>query len=104
MGVQNIRIIIPWAGVQPFNRNRYNWANVDWMVNAAAARNMGVLAVLNSTPVWATDRYLSGHPEPLLATASMPPGTCSESPRGQTTQRPRSNVSPTTPANSSPPP
>jgi hypothetical protein len=64
MGVQNVRIIIPWAGVQPFNRNRYNWANVDRMVNAAAARNMGVLAVLNSTPVWASDRYLSGHPDP----------------------------------------
>jgi polysaccharide biosynthesis protein PslG len=64
MGVQNVRIVIPWAGVQPFNRNFYYWANVDRMVNAATARNMGVLAVLNSTPVWASDRYLSGHPDP----------------------------------------
>jgi polysaccharide biosynthesis protein PslG len=64
MGVQNVRIVIPWAGVQPFNLPFYNWANVDRMVNAAAARNMGVLAVLNSTPVWASDRYLSGHPDP----------------------------------------
>src|SRR5690349_13964571 len=64
MGVQNIRIVIPWAGVQPLDRPIYNWANVDRMVNAAAERNMGVLAVLNSTPVWASDRYLSGHPDP----------------------------------------
>jgi len=64
MGVQNVRIVIPWAGVQPLNLPFYNWANVDRMVNAAADRNMGVLAVLNSTPVWASDRYLSGHPDP----------------------------------------
>ncbi|HTI74449.1 MAG TPA: hypothetical protein VL634_05595 [Mycobacterium sp.] len=64
MGVQNVRIVIPWAGVQPLNLPFYNWANVDRMVNAAAERNMGVLAVLNSTPVWASDRYLSGHPDP----------------------------------------
>lgn len=64
MGVQNVRIVIPWAGVQPFNLPFYNWTNVDRMVNAAADRNMGVLAVLNSTPVWASNRYLSGHPDP----------------------------------------
>jgi hypothetical protein len=45
MGVQNVRIVIPWAGVQPLNRPIYNWANVDRMVDAAAARNMGVLAL-----------------------------------------------------------
>ncbi|MBE1546931.1 hypothetical protein GGC64_000939 [Mycobacterium sp. OAS707] len=64
MGVQNVRIVIPWAGVQPLNLPFYNWANVDRMVNAASARNMGVLAVLNSTPAWASNRYLSGHPDP----------------------------------------
>jgi polysaccharide biosynthesis protein PslG len=64
MGVQNVRIVIPWAGVQPLDRPTYYWTNVDRMVNAAAERNMGVLAVLNSTPAWASDRYLSGHPDP----------------------------------------
>jgi hypothetical protein len=66
MGVQDIRIVIPWAGVQPLNRPIYNWTNVDRMVDAAAKRNMGVLAVLNSTPAWASNRYLSGHPDPTV--------------------------------------
>lgn len=64
MGVQNVRIIVPWAGVQPLDLPSYNWANVDRMVDAAAARNMGVLAVINSTPRWAGRPYLSGHPTP----------------------------------------
>lgn len=64
MGVQNVRIIVPWAGVQPFSLPLYNWGSVDRMVNAAAERNMGVLAVINSTPRWAGRPYLSGHPTP----------------------------------------
>ena len=47
-----MRILIPWAGVEPLN-GVYNWSIVDYMVNAAYKRNMGVLGVLNSTPRWA---------------------------------------------------
>lgn len=52
MGVNNVRIMIPWAGVE-FYPGYYNWSTVDYMVNAADSRGMGVLGVLNSTPYWA---------------------------------------------------
>jgi endo-1,4-beta-mannosidase len=52
MGVQNVRILIPWNNVEPAN-NFFNWTQVDTLVNAANARNMGILGVLNSTPAWA---------------------------------------------------
>lgn len=52
MGVQNVRILIPWARVEPAQDFRY-WNTVDYIVNAAYERNMGILGVLNSTPSWA---------------------------------------------------
>jgi hypothetical protein len=64
LGVQNVRIDIPWAGVQKWDSTSYDWTAVDQVVNAAAARNMGVLGVLNATPIWAGSPYLSGAPNP----------------------------------------
>ena len=64
MGVQNVRIVIPWAGVQLAEGGEYRWGTIDRMVDAAVKRNMGILAVLNSTPDWAGDPELSGHPDP----------------------------------------
>jgi outer membrane biosynthesis protein TonB len=52
MGVQDVRVYIPWVYTQPLP-NQYNWAPIDDIMNAAKARNMGVLAMVNSTPVWA---------------------------------------------------
>ncbi|WP_243747775.1 cellulase family glycosylhydrolase [Mycolicibacterium sp. CBMA 226] len=52
LGVQNIRILIPWNNIEPV-QGYWNWSTVDTLVNAAAARNMGILGVLNSTPAWA---------------------------------------------------
>ena len=52
MGVDNVRIMIPWAAVE-FYPDAYDYSTVDYMVNAADARGMGVLAVLNSSPYWA---------------------------------------------------
>ena len=69
MGVQNVRIIIPWAGVQLTEGGEYRWGTIDRMVDAAAARNMGILAVLNSTPDWAGTPDLSGHPDPNVFAA-----------------------------------
>ena len=64
IGVSTVRILIPWAGVQPAP-DAFNWGQVDTMVDAAMARGMGVLGVLNSSPQWAVvpggARY-SGHP------------------------------------------
>ncbi|MEU0495632.1 cellulase family glycosylhydrolase [Mycobacterium sp. NPDC006124] len=52
LGVTNVRIQMPWAGIEP-NPNQFDWAQTDLIVNAATQRNMGVLGVLNSTPAWA---------------------------------------------------
>jgi polysaccharide biosynthesis protein PslG len=62
-GVSTVRIFIPWAGVQP-TQDAFNWGQVDTMVNAAVARNMAVLGILNSTPDWAGSPPLSGQPQP----------------------------------------
>lgn len=51
LGVQNIRIGVPWAGVEPAD-GYYDWSSVDAMVNAADARGMGVLAVVSTSPAW----------------------------------------------------
>jgi hypothetical protein len=67
--VSTVRILVPWAGVQPA-QDVFDWGSVDTMVNAAAARNMGVLAVLNSTPAWTVAPgvpALSGQPASAAA-------------------------------------
>lgn len=51
LGVQNIRIGVPWAGVEPAD-GYYDWSSVDAMVDAADARGMGVLAVVSTSPTW----------------------------------------------------
>jgi hypothetical protein len=51
-GVDTIRILIPWVGVEPSN-DVWNWSAVDRMVNSAKARNMSVVGILNSPPDWA---------------------------------------------------
>lgn len=52
MGVNTVRIGIPWAGINPIP-GYYNWSQSDYMINAADARGMGVLAVITTTPGWA---------------------------------------------------
>ncbi len=52
LGVRTVRILIPWAGVEPAP-GAFNWATVDTVIDAANTRGMGVLGVLNSTPGWA---------------------------------------------------
>jgi hypothetical protein len=51
-GVKDIRVMIPWAGVQQ-TASTYDWSMVDPMVDDAVAQGMSVLATLNSTPAWA---------------------------------------------------
>jgi hypothetical protein len=65
MGVNTVRIGIPWAGINPIP-GYYNWSQSDYMINAADARGMGVLAVVTTTPGWANDPSapgIYGHPE-----------------------------------------
>ena len=52
-GLRVVRIFIPWAGVQPTSSDKYDWSNVDKLVDAAASRNMQVLGAINTTPKWA---------------------------------------------------
>lgn len=63
-GVNTVRVMIPWAGVEA-TKGTYNWAAVDKVVNAANARGMSVLGMVNSTPQWAAQAgqpALSGPP------------------------------------------
>lgn len=66
LGVQNVRILIPWNNVEPV-QGYWNWSTVDTLVNAAADRNMGILGVLNSTPAWAAP---AGYPAVATPPAS----------------------------------
>ncbi len=59
-----VRLMIPWAGIEP-TQGKLNWNTVDKTVNSAAARNIAVVAMVNSTPRWAVangGKYLSGRP------------------------------------------
>lgn len=63
LGVTDIRVAVPWAAVQPYNSTTYDWSKLDAVIDAAAARDMGVLGVINATPPWA-GFPLIGHPDP----------------------------------------
>jgi hypothetical protein len=52
LGVTNVRVFVPWAFVEPAD-NQYDWSHIQDVMDAAAARNMGVLAEINATPLWA---------------------------------------------------
>lgn len=51
-GVGTIRIMLPWAGVEPQD-DTFDWSALDRMVNSANAQGIKVLATINSTPDWA---------------------------------------------------
>jgi hypothetical protein len=70
IGVQNIRVFVPWGLVEPAD-NVYNWTYMDQLMSAAAARNMGVMAEVNATPNWAATDPSS---------PSFPPGSSTPNP------------------------
>jgi hypothetical protein len=62
--VNAVRLMIPWAGVEPTQGN-LDWSSIDKTVNSAASRNLAVVGMVNSTPQWAAalgGQYLSGRP------------------------------------------
>ncbi|MFD0840565.1 beta-galactosidase [Williamsia serinedens] len=63
LGVKNIRLAIPWATVEPA-QGQFDWTPIDNMVNAAAARGIGVLGVINTTPTWARGTYTNVYAPP----------------------------------------
>jgi hypothetical protein len=70
LGVDTIRVLIPWHGVQPLPPEELAelpkefqdaiWAQTDYIINAAADRDMAILGVLNSTPGWAVAQGSGG--------------------------------------------
>ncbi|MGV0853115.1 cellulase family glycosylhydrolase [Mycolicibacterium phlei] len=52
-GVRSARIMLPWAGIQP-SPDAWDWGQADTIINAANARGIAVVALLNSSPGWAT--------------------------------------------------
>lgn len=62
--INAVRLLIPWAGVEAIQGN-LDWSSIDKTVNSAAARNIAVVGMVNSTPPWAVasgGQYLSGRP------------------------------------------
>jgi hypothetical protein len=62
MGVNDIRIGVPWLYIQPTSSKSYDWAKLDYIVDAASQRGMNILAVINGTPSWAGSPIISGQP------------------------------------------
>jgi hypothetical protein len=63
-GVRSVRLLIPWAGVEP-TQNQLDWSTVDKTVESAASRGLAVVGTVNSTPAWAVapgGSALSGRP------------------------------------------
>ena len=66
LGVDNIRVYVPWRFVETA-KGEYDWSSMDVIMSLAAERDMGVLAEMNTTPAWADpdDQYQPGaaHPD-----------------------------------------
>ena len=100
-GVNTVRLMMPWAGMEP-DQGRYDFGQVDLMVDAANARGMSVLGTLVSTPAAGpVAPGLARGVQPRLpaprrtATSRVrsPPGTAVASPRTRsgTSRTPRSH-------------
>jgi len=67
LGVDNIRVYVPWKYVET-TKGEYDWRAMDVIMSLAAERDMGVLAEMNTTPAWVDpdDQYKPGaaHADP----------------------------------------
>jgi hypothetical protein len=70
LGVDTVRVILPWALVNPLS-GYYDWTQPDYLINAADARGMGVLAVVATTPAWAQDPGSAGLVNPPTSAADF---------------------------------
>ena len=71
--VSAVRLMIPWAGVEA-TQGTLDWSSIDKTVNSAAARNIAVVGMVNSTPRWAVvsgGQYLSSRPASPAAYADF---------------------------------
>ncbi|OPX06137.1 hypothetical protein B1790_28815 [Mycobacterium sp. AT1] len=67
LGIDNIRVYVPWRFVER-TKGEYDWKAMDVIMSLAAERDMGVLAEMNTTPDWVdpAGQYEPGtaHPDP----------------------------------------
>jgi hypothetical protein len=71
--VSAVRLMIPWAAVEA-TKGSLDWRSIDKTVNSAAARNLAVVGMVNSTPRWAVvsgGQYLSSRPASTAAYADF---------------------------------
>jgi hypothetical protein len=71
--VSAVRLLIPWAAVEA-TQGTLDWSSIDKTVNSAAARNIAVVGMVNSTPRWAVvsgGQYLSSQPASPAAYADF---------------------------------
>jgi hypothetical protein len=54
-GVKWVRIDLNWLDAEPAQQGTYDWSRFDTQIDAAAAKNLQVLAVLAYGPAWASD-------------------------------------------------
>jgi hypothetical protein len=54
--IGSLRMLVPWAAVQPTPRSGYQWSGFDTVVAAAARRRIRILPFLYGTPSWAAGR------------------------------------------------
>ena len=54
--IGSLRMLVPWAAVQPTSRSGYQWGGFDQVVAAAARRGIRILPFVYGTPRWAARR------------------------------------------------
>ncbi len=63
MGVNDIRIAVPWIYTQPADNEDYDWTKLDYVVHAASERGMNIVGAISGTPAWA-GFPINGHSDP----------------------------------------
>ncbi|MCV7135411.1 cellulase family glycosylhydrolase, partial [Mycobacterium hodleri] len=76
LGVQNIRVFVPWGLVDFFGPSApgsLSWATLDLVMQSAKEHDMGVMAEVDSTPPYAVTNGIpgSGTPDPAAFAAFM---------------------------------
>ncbi|MCT7659922.1 cellulase family glycosylhydrolase [Mycobacterium deserti] len=82
LGVNTVRVLIPWADIQPVPPGQFPtpeweesmWTRSQYIIDKASSLGMGVLGVLNTTPAWGDDPDEPGYgiytpPDPDLYAA-----------------------------------
>jgi hypothetical protein len=63
LGVNDIRIAVPWVYIQQADNTNYDWSKMDYVVHAASERGINIVGAISGTPTWAGS-LLNGHSDP----------------------------------------